>query len=67
MSLPQQPLKLINPGLVLAPIAIAAERSFGILGQLISPPAGEDRDGCCDCRRSEKEVCWTQARLLLIS
>jgi len=41
MSLTKQPLKLGNPGLVLAPVAIAAECSFGILGQFISPPAGK--------------------------
>jgi len=33
-------LKLGNPGLVLATVAIAAKCSFGILGQLVSPPKG---------------------------
>jgi len=30
-----------DPGLVLAPVAIEEVRSFGILGQLVSPPAGK--------------------------
>lgn len=41
MSLTKQPLKLGNPGLVLAPVAIEAVRSFVILGQFISLPAGK--------------------------
>jgi len=30
-----------DPGLVLAPVAIEEVRSFGILGQLVLPPAGK--------------------------
>jgi len=41
MSLAGQPIQLGDPGLMLAPVAIAAERPFGILGQLIAPPAGK--------------------------
>jgi len=41
MSLTKQPLKLGDPGLVFAPVAIAAERSLGILSQFISPPEGK--------------------------
>ncbi len=37
MVLAEQPLKLRNPCLVLIPLAIAAERFFGILSQFISP------------------------------
>jgi hypothetical protein len=37
----KQPLKLGNPGLVLAPTAIETVRSFGILGQLCLPSAGK--------------------------
>jgi len=41
MSLTKQPLKIGDPSLVFAPVAVAAECSFGILGQFISPTAGK--------------------------
>ena len=38
MSLPQQPLQLSYLGLVLTAVTVAAECSFGILSEFISPP-----------------------------
>jgi len=41
MSQTLQPLKLGDPGFVLSSVAFLAERSFGVLGQFISPSAGK--------------------------
>jgi hypothetical protein len=43
VRLPEQPLKLSNPRLVAAPVAIASERHFWILSQLFPPPARKTR------------------------